>query len=181
MLQADTGNDAGSGMGTATSAETNDLALAERRRQLEAQSQFAAALDRRQAVQSDPMQAQKEEQMRMQREQAQRDELLRHQNAAAKAAADAEAEAVRQREALWASLSPAEREAAIKVRNQQAAVGAHVFGTQEASQLAGLVHQSHVHERTCTDANAEAAEVDLLMQMSPEEFARWDNERQSLL
>ncbi len=181
MLRVGTGGDTGSGTGTATSAETNDLAIAERRRQLEAQAQFAAAIDRRQAVQADPMQAQEEERMRAQREQAQRDEMLRHQNAAAKAAADAEAEAVRQREALWASLSPAEREAAIKVRNQQAAVGAHVFGTQEASQLAGLVHQAHVHDRTGADANAEAAEVDLLMQMSPEEFARWDNERQSLL
>ncbi len=181
LLQGDTSSGTGIDTTTATSAETNDLAVAERRRQCEAQSQFAAALDRRQALQDDPAQAQQEEQMRKQREQAQRDELLRHQNAAAKAAADAAAEDVRQKEALWASLSPAEREAAIKVRSQQAAVGAHVFGTQEASQLAGLVHQSHVHERACADADAAAADVDFLMQMSPEEFARWDNERQSLL
>ncbi len=181
LLQANAGGGTGGDAGMATSAQTNDLAVAERRRQHEAQTQFQEALDRQLALQRDPAQARQEEQLRLQREQAQREEMLRHQSAAAQAAADADAEASRQREALWASLSPAEREAAIKVHNQQAAVGAHVFGTQAASQMAGLVHQSHVHERALADANAEAAEVDHLMQMSPEEFARWDNERQSLL
>ncbi len=181
LLQANAGGGTSDGTGMATSAETNDLAVAERRRQLEAQSQFQETLDRQLSHQRDPAQARQEEQLRLQREQAQRDEMLRHQNAAAKAAADADAEASRQREALWASLSPAEREAAIKVHNQQAAVGAHVFGTQEATQLAGLVHQAHVHDRALANANAQTAEVDFLMQMSPEEFAQWDNERQSLL
>ncbi len=181
LLEASAADDPGNGGGMASPSDTNDLAVAERRRHLQAEAQLQAALATRQSVQASPQAAHDEEEMRRRREQAQRDELKKHQEAAAKAAADAEAESTRQREESWARMSPEEREAAIKVREQQAAVGVHIFGTQAASHLAGLVHQSHVQERALADSTAEAEEVELLMRMSPEEFARWDQDRQSLL
>ncbi len=164
----------------ASPSETNDLAVAEQRRESLAQEQMRTALARQLLLRTDPQCAREEDELRRQRERSQNDELKRHQEAAAKAAADAEAELARQKSESWARMSPEEREAAIKVRDQQAAVGAHVFGTQAASQLAGLVHQTHVQERTQADAAADATDVDFLMRMSPEEFARWDQDRQGL-
>ncbi len=107
--------------------------------------------------------------------------MRNHQEAIAKAAADAVAEEARQKEALWASMSPEQRADATKLHDQQAAVGAHVFGTQEASQVVGLVHKSHVHDLAHANVADEEEEVERLMQMSPEGFARWDQEQQSLL
>ncbi len=181
LLVATAADDPGKDDRSASPSDTNDLAVAERRMRLQAEAQMQAVLAAQQSAQTSPQSAHDEDQMRRRREQIQQDELKKHQEAAAKAAADAEAESARQREESWAKMSPQEREAAIRVREQQAAVGVHVFGTQAASHLAGLVHQSHVHERALADAAAEAEQVELLMQMSPEEFARWDQERQSLL
>ncbi len=181
LLQAGVVDGSGGGGKLASPSDTNDLAIAEQRRHMQAQEQMRAAIAKQQSLRGDPQRAREEDEARRRREQAQQEELRKHQEAAAKAAAEAEAESARQREASWARMSPEEREAAIKVRDQQAAVGAHIFGTQAASQLAGLVHQTHVQERALASASADAEEVDLLMQMSPEEFARWDQERQSLL
>ncbi len=181
LVLAAAASGAGEGGRLASPSDTNDLAVAEQRRNLLAQEQMRAAIARQQSVCSDPQRAKEEDEQRRQREKNQHDELRRHQEAAAKAAADAEAEIARQKSESWANMSPEEREAAIKVREQQAAVGAQVFGTQAASQLAGLVHQAHVQERTRADAVEDAAEVEFLMRMSPEEFARWDQDRQSLL
>ncbi len=162
-------------------AETNDLAIAEQRQRAQAQEQMRAALEQQHRLHSDPQRAQAEEDLRRQREKCAQEEIQRHHDAAAKAAAEAEAENARQREASWAMLTPEEREAAIKVREQQAAIGAQVFGTPAATQMAGIVHQAHVQERARADDGADSQDVDFLMRMSPEEFARWDRDRQSLL
>ncbi len=180
LLQTVDGGGPSGEEGVALPSDTNDLAVAEQRQRALAHAQLQAALAQQQALQGDPQRALAEDALRRQREQSMQEEIRKHQDAAAKAAAEAEAESARQREASWAKLSPEEREAAIRVRDQQAAVGAHVFGTAAAGELAGMVHQAHVQERVQADAAAEAEQVDFLMRLSPEEFARWDQERQSL-
>ncbi len=181
LLLAGGGSGASGGEQAEAPSDTNDLAVAERRQHAQAQAQMRAALEQQQRLQHDPQRAQEEEELRRQREKCAQEEIRRHHDAAARAAAEAEAESARQKEASWAKLSPEEKEAAIKVREQQAAIGAQIFGTQAASHLAGIVHQAHVQERTQADDVADAQDVDFLMRMSPEEFARWDQDRQSLL
>ncbi len=181
LLQAAGGGGAEGSDRTLSPSDTNDLAVAEQRQRAQAQAQFHAAMEQQQSLRCDSQSAQAEDELRRQRERSQQEEIRRHQDAATRAAAEAEAENVRQREASWARLSPEEREAAIRVREQQAAIGAQVFGTQAASHLAGIAHQAHVQERVRVDDMDDRQDVDFLMRMSPEEFARWDQDRQSLL
>ncbi len=166
-------------------SQTNDLHVAERLAHEHALRQQQEALQRQQLVQQDSEVAAVEEQRRLQRERCRAEELHRHQEAAQRAAMAAAAEDARHKEERWASLSPEEREQAKRLHEQQAAVGAHVFGSQAAGQLAGLVHQSHVQESVLGKASHGAGwdeeEVQQLMGMSPEDFARWDQERHSLM
>ncbi len=170
---------------TISPSQTNDLQVAERLEREHAMRQQQEAMQRQKLVQQDSHVAELEEQRRLQREQSRVEELHRHQEAAQRAAEAAAAEEARHKEERWASLSPEEREQARKLHAQQAAVGAHIFGSQEAGQMAGLVHQSHVRESIQEDAQRatgwDEAEVQQLMGMSPEDFARWDQERQSLM
>ncbi len=180
LLQAGGGGGANGGERNESPSDTNDLYVAEQRQRAQAQDQMRTALEQQQRLQSDPQSAQAEEELRRQRERSQQEEIQRHHEAAARAAAEAEAESARQREAAWAKLSPEEQEAALKIREQQAAIGAQIFGTQAASHLAGIAHQAHVKERVQADDAGDRQDVELLMRMSPEEFARWDQDRQGM-
>ncbi len=166
-------------------SQTNDLQVAERLAREQAIQQQHEALLRQQMAQQDPGVVAQEEQRRIQREQARVEEMQRHQVAAQMAATAAAAEDARRKEERWASLSPEERDQARRLLEQQAAVGAHVFGSRAAGQMAGLVHQSHVQEAAQEQASQPAGwseeEVQQLMGMSPEDIARWDHERQSLM
>ncbi len=164
----------------ALAADTNDLAVAERRSREEAVRQLQEALQQQRRVQEDHELAQSAEQERQQREEKRREEMRRHQEAVEKAAQAAAADEARRKEELWANMSQDQRAQATKLIEQQAAVGAHAFGTLGASHLAGLVHQAHVHEVVQASEEEQAGEVDRLMAMSPEEFMQWDRERQSL-
>ncbi len=161
-------------------AYTNDLAEAERReRRLAEQCVAEVALHQQQRQQLTPQQRQQEEEERQQREQRQRDELLAHQVAMEQAAAARAADEQRQREQLIANMSPEELARAADLHAQQAAVAAAAFGTQAASQIAGLVHQAHARQvASASHCDDEAAEVDRLMAMSPEELAQHDREQQ---
>ncbi len=161
-------------------AYTNDLAVAERRSKEEAVRQQQEALQQQQRVREDHELAQAAEQGRQQREAQRQDEMRKHQEAMERAAQTAAADEARRKEELWANMSQDQRAQATRLIEQQAAVGAHAFGTLAASQLAGLVHQAHVHEVVQASAEEQAGEVDRLMAMSPEEFMQWDRERQSL-
>jgi hypothetical protein len=167
------GGDASSG-----AADTNDLGEAARRAERAAQQQFQESLGRQQ-LQNDPRQLQEEEALRQQRMQQQQLELQKHQAAVEQAAAARAAEESRQREEMVARMSPADLARAAEVHAQQLAVGAHAFGSQPASQVAGLVHQSIVHEAAQEAAqDGSGADEEFLMSMSPEEFAQWDRSRQ---
>ncbi len=181
LLRESGGTQGTDGGGGASSADTNDLALAARRAEEESLRQQREALQQRQRLLDDPSLLQAEEEKRKQREVQRQEELRRHQEAIAKAAAEAAAEEARQREEAWASMSPEQRALATKALEQQSAVGAHIFGTSTASHAAGLVHQSHVHEVAQEHMANQEAEIQLLMEMSPEEFNRWERERQSLM
>ncbi len=171
--------------GPKSPADTNDLPTAERLAREQAVRQQQEALQQQPMLHLDPARAMAEEQQRQLREQRRQEELHRHQEAAAKAAAAAAAEEARRKEELWANMPPAQREQARKLHEQQMAVGAHIFGSPEAGQLAGIVHQTHVQERVGEHAahagGWDEQEVQHLMGMSPEDFARWDTERQSLM
>ncbi len=160
-------------------ADTNDLAEAERRQQLAAQHQVLE-VQRRQLEQADEHQRQLEEAQRQSRDERRREELERHQQAMQQAAeARAEQEA-RERAELVAKLSPQDRARAEAAHAELAAVGLHAFGSQQASEIAGLVHQRAVHEAARGAAEAgEDVEIDRLMAMSPEEFGRWGQDRQA--
>ncbi len=181
MLQEKCLTDGTGGGGGTSSAETNDLALAERRAEEESLRQQSEALQRQRQLSEDPTQWQAEEEQRRKREEQRQEELRRHQNAIASAAAEAAAEEARKKAEVWANMSPEERAMATKALEQQLAVGAHVFGTTTASHAAGLVHQTHVHEVAQVHQANQEAEIQMLMAMSPEEFSRWDQERQSLV
>ncbi len=174
-----------SGAPPTSPSQTNDLQVAERLAREHAVRQQQEALQRQQLVQQDPQVAAHEEQLRLQRQQCQAEELHRHQEAVQRAATAAAAEDARRKEERWASLSPEEREMARRLHEQQAAVGAQVFGSQAAGQLAELVHQTHVQEsaqgRTAGGDGWDEETVQQLMGMSQEDFARWDYERQSLM
>ncbi len=165
------------GMG-ADAAYTNDLGEAARRAEAAAQRQFREALAIQQQPKT-PQLEQEEEEQRNQRAQQQQLELQRHQAAVEQAAMARAVEEARQREELVARMSPADLARAAEVHAQQQAVGAHAFGSQPASQVAGLVHRSHVHEvaREAT-REGDGADEEFLMSLSPEEFAQWDRDRQ---
>ncbi len=171
------GDGVSNGIG-ASSAETNDLAVAERRRNEESLRQQQEALQQQQVLRSDPERARAVEQQGEIREMLRREEMCRHQDAMAKAAAMAAENEAREKEERWAKLSPEEQEQARRLRDQQAAVGAHVFGTEGASLVASMVQQSHAVETTGAHDDGE---IDMLMSMSAEEYARWEQERQSLM
>ncbi len=154
-----TGAPAGPGL---EAANTNDLAEAERRSRHMAQQQLLALQQRQQAPKDEQQQLQEDVQ-RQQRLHSQQEELRKHQAAMQQAAQARAAEEDRQREALIASMSPQELARAAELHAQQAAIGAQVFGTQTASQLADMVHQA---ERQ----RAEQAEVEQLMGTSQEDF-----------
>ncbi len=158
-----------------TSAETNDLAVAERRRREEAIRQQQEALQQQQLLRSDPERARMEAQKSEIREMLQREEMRRHQEAAAQAAAANAANEAREREERWAQMSPEEQAQAMRLREQQAAVGAHIFGTAGATHVAGLVQRSQAAE--VAGANDED-EISKLMDMSAEDYARWEQENQ---
>ncbi len=159
-------------------ADTNDLAEAERRSRLAAQQQVAAVQQGQ--PQQDEQARQLEEAQRAQRERRQREEIERHQAEIQRAAAAREEEEARERAALLANMSPQERARAEEAQAQLAAVGSQIFGTQAASELAGLVHQRHVHTVAQGAAQSgEQIEVDRLMAMSPEDFAAWEHDRRT--
>ncbi len=158
-----------------TSAETNDLAVAERRRKEEAIRQQQEALQQQQLLRSDPERARAEEREREIREMLQKEEVRRHQEAAAQAAAANAANEAREKEERWAQMSPEERAQAIRLSEQQAAVGAHVFGTAGATHVAGLVQQS---QAVGVAGSHDEDEIGQLMAMSAEDYARWEQENQ---
>ncbi len=189
---ADGGADGGGGSGDRTTggggtaaavamagAGTNDLAEAERRCQLAAQHQVLQ-VHQRQQEQLDERQRQAEEAQRQLRDERRREELERHQQAVQQAAAARAEQEARERAELLAKLSPQERARAEAAHAEMAAVGSHAFGSQQASEIAGLVHQRAVHEavREATAAGEEL-EVEHIMSMSPEEFGRWGQDRQA--
>ncbi len=163
----------------AGAAETNDLAEAERRARQAAQHQFQES-QQRQHQRADAKALQQDELDRQQRRQRQEEELLAHQQAAQRAAEERAAEETRQREELLARMSPQELARAAELHAQQMAIGAQAFGTQAASEMAGLVHQQHAHSVARTSAACGMqADADQLIAMSPEELARWDREQQA--
>ncbi len=163
-------------------AATNDLFIAERRSREEAIRQQHDALQQQQRLREDHLQAQVEEQGRQRREAQRQEEMRKHLEAAEQAALAAAAEEAKRKEELWASMSPEQRTQATRLIEQQAAVGAHAFGTQGASHLAGLVQQAHVQEVAQAGTREQQAEdVDRLMAMSAEDFGQWNREQQSLL
>ncbi len=184
--------DSGGGSGGATTADrgsaaavamagagTNDLPAAERLQQLAAQHQVSE-VHRRQHEQVDEHQRQVEEAQRHLREERRREELERHQQALQQAAAARAEQEALERAELLAKLSPQERARAEAVYAEMAAVGSHAFGSQQASEVAGLVHQRAVQEAARGAAEAgEEVEIDRLMAMSPEEFGRWGQDRQA--
>jgi hypothetical protein len=160
----------------ASSACTNDLAEAERRAREESERQMQLALQQQQQQQTQE-QRQFDELQRQQREQRRMEEQKRHETALQQAAATRAAEEAKQREEAFARLSPEERERAQALHAQHQLVGAQAFGTQEASLLAGLVHQSHVHNVAQATASAGADDeqrIAYLMSLSPEEFAEYE-------
>ncbi len=153
---------AGPGAPLPRSSDTNDLAEAARRDARTAEQQIQAAQLLSQTARCD-QQLHHEEAQRQQRLQGQQDEIRRHQDAMQMAAQQRAAEEARQREALIASMSPQELARAMELQAQQAAIGAQVFGTQSASQLAGMVQQAEIQR-------AEQAEVQRIMESSQEEL-----------
>ncbi len=160
-------------------AGTNDLAEAERRRHLAAQHQVLQ-VHQRQQEQVDERQRQVEEAQRLLRDERRREELERHQQAIQQAAAARAEQEALERAELLAKLSPQERARAEAAHAEMVAVGSHAFGSQQASEVAGLVHQRAVQEaaRGATAAGEES-EVEHIMSMSPEEFGRWGQDRQA--
>ncbi len=162
----------------AAGAGTNDLAEAQRRSEAAAQQQFLQAqLHQQQRL--DEVQVQRDEAQRVQRTLQQQEEIRKHQLAFEQAAAALAAEEARQKAELVARMSPQELDRAAQLREQHNAVGAQVFGSAAASQAAGMVHQAHV--RAAAEGvlgSAGQADVDSLMEMSPEDFARWEMEQQ---
>ncbi len=163
----------------AGAAETNDLAEAERRARQAAQHQFQEA-QQQQHQRVDPRVQQQEELDKQQRRRRQEEELLAHQQAAQRAAEERAADEARQREELLARMSPQDLAAAAELHAQHMAIGAQAFGTQAASDMAGLVHQQHAHHVARTSAaGGMQADADQLIAMSPEELAQWDREQQA--
>ncbi len=163
--------------GTGSSACTNDLAEAERRAREESERQMQQALQQQQQQQAQE-QRQLEELQRQQRQQRQQEEQRRHEMAMQQAAAARAAEETRQREEAFAKLSPEERERVKALHAQHAMVGAQAFGTQEASHLAGLVHQTHVHSVAQAAAEADDEQsIAYLMSLTPEEFAEYEQQQ----
>ncbi len=166
-------------------SRTNDLATAERLAREAALRQQEVALQQQQLLREDPALARVEEQQRHQREQRCAEELRKHQAAAEQAAAAAASEEARRKQELWDSMPPEQRAQAARLHEQQAAVGAHVFGTEAASRVVELVQQQQASGSAQGQAGGEAhwdeAEVERLMAMSAEELVRWDQEQQSLL
>jgi hypothetical protein len=163
----------------APSSCTNDLAEAERRDKLAAQQQIEAVQQRQQMQLDDQQRAQAEVDL-ARRQRAQQEELQRHQSAMQQAAEARAAEELKQREALLASMSPQELARAAELHAQQAAMGAQVFGSQPAAQMAALLQDAQAPGAARDEGgNADARdEVDRLMEMSAEEWAAWDRERQ---
>ncbi len=108
------------------------------------------------------------ERQRQQEIQRQREEVARAE------AAEAE-RAERERQELLAKLTPEELRRAAELHQQQSAIAAAGFGTQQAAQGAGLVHQGTMHQ-VANDATSRGLEADAdeLMAMSPEELAVWN-------
>ncbi len=132
------------------------------------------------AVQDVNAEAERQRQEEEQRLQAQRQETLRRQQeeVARAQAAEAEREA-RERHELLAKLSPEELRRAAEMHNQQAAIAAAGFGTQQAAHGAGIVHQQQVHQVVHgAAARGVEADADALMGMSAEELAEWDRNAQ---
>ncbi len=172
------GHGAGAGGGAAAAADedpatTNDLGLAERRRQQAAKAQFIEAMRQQQRRHDDPLARQQEDLLREERRARQEEELKKHQEAAQKAAEAAAAEEARQRAELVAKMSPEQLALAAQVHAQQAAVAAHAFGTAAASQMAGLVHQTHARSLAVDPATGQVDETEAarLVEMSPEQLA----------
>ncbi len=159
-------------------ATTNDLAEAERRDRRRAELQFQREVLQSQSVQ----QWQREELQRQQRAQQQQEELRRHQEQLQRANEARAADEAKQREAYIASMSKDELARAAALHAQQAAVGACAFGTQAASELAGIAHQHHVRSVAgAAGSTDEGAAIDALMSMSPEEFAAWERDRHGVV
>ncbi len=177
-------------------SRTNDLAEAARRQQAAAHLQIQQVQARQQTL-ADAQQQQEEEARRQQRAQSQQDELRRHQIAFQQAAEARAAEEERQRAELLARLTPEELARAAELHAQTTAIGAQVFGTPAAAQLAGLVQQSHdpAHAQvqgqrqqqqqgiSADNGDADSTsrmEVDRLMAMSAEDYAACSGQHHGL-
>ncbi len=182
LLQAGGGAAKVGSAGAPLASDTNDLATAERRQRAAAEQQLQAALQQQQQARDDPVQAALDEHQRQQRELRRQEEVRLHLEAAAKAAADRAAQEARERDELLAKMSPEQLALAAQLHEQQRAIGLHVFGTPAASQVAAMVQQAHVQGDPRAGATAggqeDEGEITHLMEMSPEEFSRWDMERQ---
>ncbi len=163
--------DARGGDGAQPSAE----AAAEARRALQQHQQQAAAEEEARAAAD----AERQRQLTAIKQQ-QQEEALRLKHEAERAAAAAAAEEERQRQELLAKTSPEERQRMATLHAQQAAIQAAGFGTQQAMQGAGLVHQAHAHQLAVgATARGVDPDADKLMAMSTEQLADWDREQQA--
>ncbi len=155
-------------------ATTNDLAVAERLRREAAQKLWEESQNQQQQ-QKNSQQTLEEESLRRQREQRRAEELQRHQEEMQRAAAQRQAEEARQRNELIASMSPAQLALAAEVHAQQAAIGAKVFGSQEAAEAAAAAAATG---SAAASGQRRDDDAERLMEMSAEEYAQWNRDAQ---
>jgi hypothetical protein len=174
----------GSGQATGAVQPSADAADEARRLLQQRQQQAAAAEEQARAAAAAiaaeaNAEAERQRQLAAHRHQ-QHEEALRQQREAIKRAEDAAAaEQERQRVALLAATPPEELKRMAALHAQQAAIQAAGFGTRQASEGAGLVHQGRAQElAAAASARGVDADVETLMAMSPEQLADWDREQQ---
>ncbi len=176
------GQATGAGQPSADAAEEARRLLQQHQQQQQQQAAAAEELARATAAAvaaEANAEAERQRQLAAHRQQ-QHEEALRQQREAIKRAEDAAAaEQERQRVALLAATPPEELKRMAALHAQQAAIQAAGFGTQQASEGAGFVHQGRAQElATAANARGVDADVETLMAMSPEQLADWDREQQ---
>ncbi len=172
------GQASGGGQPSAGAAEEARRLLQQHQQQAAAEEERARAAAAAIAAEANA-EAERQRQLAAHRQQ-QHEEALRQQREAIKRAEEtAAAEQERQRLALLANTPPEELKRMAALHAQQAAIQAAGFGTQQASEGAGLVHQGHAHELAAVaTARGIDADAEKLMAMSPEQLADWDREQQ---
>ncbi len=172
------GQASGGGQPSADAAEEARRLLQQHHQQAAAEEERARAAAAAVAAEANA-EAERQRQLAAHRHQ-QHEEALRQQREAIKRAEDAAAaEQERQRMALLANTPPEELKRMAALHAQQAAIQAAGFGTQQASEGAGLVHQGRAQElAAAATARGVDADAETLMAMSPEQLADWDREQQ---